>query len=177
MKNDLTAFDYDKTVSEAQLAASGWDVGVFKHSNPFECHFIYVCDFRSDRYDLFSVTFSDFQKGGVDAPAGEISPLVAKLVKRYQRGRLNKRDETMFLPALLTYVKGTRSYAQWCQQADKHQRLHFVINIYPSKTAACLRPFILKGANKPVVNADQLMADAKIVHDHDRVRNPDWFTR
>ena len=52
--------NYDKEVSDAHLAAAGWGMDAFNHSNPFESHVIYVRDYRSDNTRLFTIRQDEF---------------------------------------------------------------------------------------------------------------------
>lgn len=174
MPNTTTAFDYDRDVSEAHLAASGWDIGAFHHSNPFECHAIYVCDYRSGRVDLFSATFSDVEKTHVASSPDNLSGMVARLMQRHQRNRLSKRGIRAFLPVLLGYIKTTRTYAQWRQQADQNERMHFVLNIYPHGRTGTVRPFVLR-ETRTVVDVSTLIGSSEAVRKADHANHPEWF--
>jgi len=52
-------FDFDRSVTAAHFRATGWDVCDYNHSNPFECHHFYLCDFRTNHTQVFSVKQED----------------------------------------------------------------------------------------------------------------------
>lgn len=168
------SFDYDQEVSKAHLEAAGWDIGIFQHSNPFLCHLIYVRDYRTNYTSLFSITMKEFAALTPPASPGELSALVARLVKRHQRGRLTRQEDRAFLPAMASYVKGTESYRIWQSREGSDARLHAVINIYPE--GGCrLRPFVLR-AKGTVIPAEKLIALADEARSMDQKRHPEWFT-
>ena len=169
------SFDFDQEVSRAHLDAAGWDVDVFKHSNPFLCHVIYIRDYRTDHVALFSITMKDFEALSPPAPPGELSALLARLLKRYQKGRLSPREERGFLPVLAGYVKGTQTYRFWRDEAARDARLHAVINVYPDGSQARLRPFALRESGT-VVPAGRLMDAADEVREMDLRHHPEWFS-
>lgn len=176
MTNTTTEFDFDRSVSEAHLAAGGWEPGLFRHSNPFECHAIYVCDYRTGRVDFFSTKMADLQNAKVLAPPDEMGGMVAHLMEQHQTGTMSEQERTMFLPALLSYIKDTRTYAQWCKQAPAGARLHFALNIYPrGDHQGTVRPYALHetGTVMPVA---KLISAANQVRDHDYANFPQWFS-
>lgn len=165
--------EFDKTISKAHLSAHGWDIGVFKHSNPFECHVLYVRDFRSDHTELFTMRMDDFANYKPPATSDEISGLLARLIKRHQRNRLTQKEKGALLPTLICYMKGTQCFDIWRQAAEPDQRLHMVINIYGEKEVL-VRPFIMKSEGV-LLPAEQVLEASNHARSLDRQRHPEWF--
>lgn len=174
MNNTTTEFDFDRSVSEAHLAASGWEPGLFLHSNPFECHALYVCDYRTGRVDFFSTKMTDLQNAKVLAPADEMGGIVAGLMEKHQNDSMTEQEGAFFLPSLLSYIKDTRTFAQWCKQAPAGARLHFALNIYPRGKQGTVRPYALHETGT-VVPVAKLITAANQVRDHDHANFPEWF--
>lgn len=169
--------DFDKTVSEAHLKASGWDLGAFRHSSPFDCHFVYVSDFNAKDVRLFSVNKSHLESAPMPegVPSQVLAFLLAESLADLRRGVLNPADDHMFLPKLIGYVKCTKAYALWRSQGKA--KLHFIINVYRSQQGpekAMLRPFVAN-CDDVVLTAADMMAFSKEVFYVDKSRHPEWF--
>jgi AcrR family transcriptional regulator len=169
----MTAFDFDQSVSKAHMEAAGWDLNEFEHSNPFQCHMLYVRDFRTDHSELFSVTMADFDKIRLNIPAGELSCLVAEAIKQRQEGPLSAEMRDTFLPALVGYIKNTRTYRQWRDEAKAQERLHMVINVYP-ENGGIVRPFAIREKGT-VAAAAQVVELTSHVREIDLRNHPEWF--
>lgn len=166
-------FNFDHEVSRAHLDAAGWREGIFNHSNPFLCHVIYVHDYRTGHVEFFTITMKDFDALDPPAPPGELSALLARLLKRHQKGRLSPKEDRAFMSVLAGYIKGTQAYRLW---PGKGGRLHAAINVYPDGSQARLRPFILR-ESATVVNATRLIEDTNMVRQMDQQNHPEWFPR
>lgn len=167
-------FDYDREVTRAHLDAAGWDLDAFNDVNPFQCHVVYVRDFSSDYVALFSIKMQDFQALDLPETSGELSPLVAHLLKRHQQGRLTGQENMALVPALAGYIKGTRSYQMWREQVGDSttERLHVVISVYPER-GGMLRPFMLREPGT-VVPAEVLLQMTEEAREQDLRRHPEW---
>lgn len=169
--------EFDKAVSEAHLKASGWDMGAFGHSNPFECHFVYVHDVDAKDVRLFSIHQSHLDAVPVptDIPNSVLAYLVAESLSDIRQGTLEAGRDNAFLPKLIAYTKCTKAYALWVKEGK--QRLHFIINVYRSKQGVektMLRPFVADSEDV-VLNATDMMRYSKQVIDMDSARHPGWF--
>ena len=162
-----------QTVTQAQFAAAGWSVGAIANHATDISGFIYVCDYRTDHFALYPAAVKDL-KHSLDVEAGEISVLVADLVRRSQTGQLNADEQAKLLPALVSYALATQTYAEWLACAPAGQAFHFIINIYPTKTACTVRPFVY-GTPKPVISAGDLEVISARVRETDLSQHPDWF--
>lgn len=168
----MSEFDFDSEVTKAHLEAAGWQIGEFLHGNPFLCHVFYVCDYRTNHVELFSITMEDFDALKPMEP-GELSALLLRLIKRHQRGRLTKKEGRALLPTLATYFKGTQVYRRWRDEATTNQRLHAVVNLYPGE-GGWVRPFIA-GKSATVISADSIQELSDGVRRMDLERHPEWF--
>lgn len=169
--------EFDKAVSEAHLKASGWDMGAFGHSNPFECHFVYVHDVDAKDVRLFSIHQSHLEAVPVptDIPNSVLAYLVAESLSDIRKDILEPGRNNAFLPKLVAYTKCTKAYALWVREGK--QRLHFIINVYRSKQGVektMLRPFVADSEDV-VLNATDMMRYSKQVIDMDSARHPGWF--
>lgn len=169
--------DFEKTVSQAHLSASGWDLGSFLHSSPFDCHFFYVHDIDSKDVRLFSMKQSEFNAAPVPAnvPASVFAYLVAESLEKLRQGAFNPIDDTGFLPKLIGYAKGTQTYDLWHKQGK--DRLHFILNVYRSRQGpekAMLRPLVAN-SDEVVLPVTDMMSLSKQVIRMDKVKHPEWF--
>ncbi|MAA93746.1 MAG: hypothetical protein CML22_07225 [Rheinheimera sp.] len=169
--------EFEKAVSEAHLKASGWNMGAFGHSSPFECHFVYVNDLDSKEVRLFSVAKTDLD--AVQMPDGVPSHVLAFMVAdslaEISTGVINPERDSSFLPKLIGYVKCTKTFGHWL--ATGKDRLHFVINVYRSRQGpqkTMLRPFAAD-SNHVVLPAAEMMALSKKVLLMDKKKHPEWF--
>lgn len=169
--------EFDKAVSEAHLKASGWDMGTFGHSNPFECHFVYVHDLDTKDVRLFSIQQSHIDNApalhGIPMPT--LAFMVADLLEKMRKGELNPVNDASFLPALIGYVLGTQAYALWRSQGKI--KLHFILNVYRSRQGpekAMLRPAVAN-SDDAVLSSKDMMALSKQLIDMDKARHPEWF--
>lgn len=168
----MSEFNFDRDVSFAHLEGAGWNMGMHSHSNPFDCHMLYVRDYRTDHVELFTVSRSDFDRIRLDVGAGELSPLVVELVARRQQGTLSDEEERSFLPAMVGYIKATSTFRQWRSLASAQERLHAVLCIYP-ENGCMLRPFILRESGT-VVSSDNVVRLTDQVRATDLQRHPEW---
>lgn len=169
--------EFDKAVSEAHLKASGWDMGAFGHSNPFECHFVYVHDVDAKDVRLFSIHQSHLDAVPVptDIPSSVLAYLVAESLSDIRRGVIGAGDDASFLPKLVSYVKCSQVYALWRKQCK--DKMHFVINIYRSRQGvqrSMLRPFVAN-SDDVVLNAKDMMELSKEIIGIDKARHREWF--
>lgn len=167
----MSDFDFDRSVSEAHLAAAGWELNTFNHSNPFDSHFIYVCDFRNEHTQLFSFSRTDFYELKVPLSASELSGAVCELMQKLSDGTLTDEESKILSPALAAYIKATQTFRQWQSQSDAHSRLHAILNIYPGNT---VRPFAGQSSGT-VLQPEAVLSMAGGVRDMDLARHPEWF--
>lgn len=169
--------EFDKAVSEAHLKASGWDMGAFGHSSPFECHFVYVHDVDAKDVRLFSVhqTHLDAVPVSTNIPSSVLAYLVAESLSDIRRGVVSVDSDGSFLPKLVAYIKCSQVYSLWRKQGKG--RLHFIINVYRSRQGpknTMLRPLVAD-SDDVVLNAADMMGYSKQVIDMDAARHPGWF--
>lgn len=167
--------EFDMTVSLAHAQAAGWDITRYNGSNPFQAHFLYVCDFRRSTVELFSIARTDFDSLEIDETAGDLATAVAHLLPRYAAGELTDELDGALAPFLFGYVKATRSYSMWRQRAPAGSRLHTVVHIYPTggETAA-VRPF-MPNAKGTILTVEELTHVSQYVQAVDRDAHPEWF--
>lgn len=169
--------EFEKIVSQAHLNASGWDLDSFLHSSPFDCHYFYVHDIDSKDVRLFSIKRSDFNAAPVpvNVPMPALAFFVAESLEKLRQGKLNPIEDSAFLPKLISYAKGTQSYASWRKQGKL--RLHFILNVYRSLQGpekALLRPLVAN-SDEVVLPAADMMSLSKQVIGMDKVKHPEWF--
>lgn len=169
------AFNYEKMISEAHLSSAGWGIDEFNHSSPFECHVIYVHDYRRKYTQLFTIKKADFE--ALNLPENFTSriyaTLIAELMIKAKRGTLNQDERDSLGPALAGYTRSTDTYRSWRKLAEPADRLHMVINIY--QNYGLLRPFIVRSANT-VLTIGQVLTLSQQVKTLDLVKNPNWFS-
>ncbi|BBG91552.1 MULTISPECIES: hypothetical protein [Gammaproteobacteria] len=169
--------NYDKEVSDAHLAAAGWGMDAFNHSNPFESHVIYVRDYRSDNTRLFTIRQDEFDVIRVPAhqPIEVMTSVIAASMIKLARGTLKINENSGLAHALVGYAKATQTYRQWRLVAGAKERLHLILNIYPTRgDDGLLRPIILRTPETVLSTTEVLMTAAQI-RDVDRVNHPEWF--
>ncbi|WP_447886158.1 hypothetical protein [Serratia fonticola] len=173
--------DIDKEISKHNLEAYGWKMGEFNHSTPFDSHVIYIRDFRYKHQQLFCVSQKDFYQLKIkeDIQTDECVNFISQIMKK--QGKKDKLDEVetrAIVPILVHYIKITRVYAQWRNQASPDDRLHMVLNIYSDGKAkpdsVRLRPFIVL-PDAVMLTADEFMEYTTQVYNTDRKNHPEWF--
>jgi hypothetical protein len=168
----VTDNDFDHDVSKAHLEAAGWSLDRYFHANPFQCHVVYVRDYRTDHIQLFTIKRDDFDSIEVPFSTGELSAVLAELMLRLAGGRVSTKEAQALPQLLAAYVKGTQAYRVWRSQAGGHdRRLHAILNLYPGGS---VRPFIARTSDT-VIAADKLMADTDQVRAMDLANHPEWF--
>lgn len=164
-------FNFDQMVSRAHLRASGWSLGAWEESNPFETHCFYLCDYRFDGAPLLvTVTQSSFNElpsvpFTAEALSGEVLQRAAKL--RRQPGSASLASKAAL--ALCLYAKKTRSYKAWIDSdpSDTTRRLHMVLNLYPDGDGGgIVRPFV-GAARGTLLSAEQIAAASFSVMEQD----------
>lgn len=165
--------EIDKEIAVAHLKAAGWDLGVFNGFNPFDCHFVYINDFDNGAVQLVSIAQKDFEAVVLhdQFTASELAYLISD---KYLK---NNSKDVIFVPALVGYIKKTKAFAQW-RLKHNSSRLHFIINIYGSKTSTTpwLRPFI-PISDDIIIHSEEMLDLSKFVHTSDQENNPTWFGR
>ena len=164
-------FNFDQMVSRAHLRASGWSLGAWEESNPFETHCFYLCDYRFDGAPLLvTVTQASFNElpsapFTAEALSSEVLQRAAKL--RRQPGSASLASKAAL--ALCLYAKKTRSYKAWVDSdpSDATRRLHMVLNLYPDGDGAgIVRPFV-GTARDTLLSAEQIAAASFSVMEQD----------
>lgn len=170
-------FDFDKSVSNAHLLATGWQLDQHMHSNPFECHAIYIRDYRSMSLNLVTINKMDFKrldpkkKSPMEALAFFITETVG------DDGVISNEDKKkeLLAPALIAYIKGTGAYKIWLQGTERDSRLHVVLNIYRDGAGeSLLRPAIINCPNTFVEPKEVIELSVRI-KEMDKKNHPEWF--
>lgn len=175
------AFDFDRSVTAAHFRATGWDLFDHNHSNPFECHHFYLCDFRTNHTQMFSVKQENVRNQStptffsMEMLASGVGQLMLDMAKNKQAQELINECGAV----VVCYAKNTQAYRQWLYQAQAGERLQMIINIYPNPTpddklAAMVRPFAVNSAN-PVLSADEVAEYSRKVESMDKTNHPEWF--
>jgi hypothetical protein len=164
-------FDFDFTVSSTHLASAGWKLETFHGSNPFQCHVVYVRDFKTGHVQIFSISKENFDSTPRIATSDEASGEIAKIIRRYAKGKVRKRDERLIGPALAIYVKGTQGYRIWKDRYGLEERIHALINIYQG---SLLRPALI-GFKGTILAADEYVQYSDQIAQIDKQKHPDWF--
>lgn len=176
-------FDFDRSVTAAHFRATGWDVFDYNHSNPFECHHFYLCDFRTNHTQMFSVKQEHVRNQStptffsMEMLASGVGELMLEMAK-------DKQDQDQKLinecgAVVVCYAKNTQTYRQWLHQAQAGERLQMIINIYPSPTlddklSVMVRPFVAN-CSDPMLSADEVTRYSRTVEAMDKTNHPEWF--
>lgn len=169
--------DYDKTVSDAHLAAAGWGMDAFNHSNPFESHVIYVRDYRSDNTRLFTIRQNEFDviRAPANQPIEVMTSVIAASMIQLARGTLKINESSGLAHALVGYAKATQTYRQWRLVAGAQERLHLILNIYPTRgDDGLLRPMILR-TPETVLSTTEVLKVSMDIREMDKGNHPEWF--
>lgn len=169
--------NYDKEVSDAHLAAAGWDLGAFYHSNPFESHIFYVHDYRHGHTRLFTIKQDEFDamRQSANHPIEMMVGYIAHTMAQFAQGQHDIAGDAALTHALVGYTKSTKTYRQWRLIAGGQGRLHMLINIYPERgNEGLLRPFIMNTPNT-VLTSEEVLHNSEKVREIDRLNHPEWF--
>ncbi len=172
----MSEFDFDKDVSSAHFASAGWSVDQFNHSNPFDCHLFYIRDYRTGHIQVFTIRTSHLEEMKPEAdPLTLGSALGELMLKVYDKTATNKEQEVLGV-VLGGYIKGTQTFQQWESVRAHHERFHAFINIYGSRQAASVRPFMAR-APEPVLSVDTVLEKTDQVKHMDESNHPEWFRK
>ncbi len=164
-------FDFDFEVSSTHLDSAGWKMQTFYGSNPFECHMFYLRDFKTGHVQIFLISKANFDATPRLFKPEEVSGDIARIIRKYAKGKVNKTDEKYIGPALAIYVKGTQSYRIWQDRHGLEPRLHAIINIYQG---AMLRPALV-GVEGTILPAEEFLQYSDQIHALDKQNHPEWF--
>ena len=173
-------FNVDKEISSSHLKSAGWNMDLFNKSNPFESHMFYVHDYAHGMVRLFSVLNEDFHQISLSGMPKELTPdslssVIAGLMQKLSTSSLTQEDELILVPALVGYIKSTKTYRQWVSECKTNDRLHAMLNIYPAdKSEYVVRPFIAKCVNT-VMTVEEVINATNQVFQMDFSRHPEWF--
>lgn len=166
--------EFDETVARAHLEASGWALEEHFHSNPFQCHVFYVCDFNAQTIRLYTIRRDDFQGVQFDELSStDLASGLAEILRNADAGTLSE-EEHKALPAVLAgYFKSTQTFRLWRQSSGADDRLHALVMLYPG---GYVRPSAAR-CDSTVLAADSLHHMVQQILDIDRRNHPEWFAR
>lgn len=163
--------DIDRAISQAHLEAAGWELEKFVASNPFECHFFYVRDFRTDHIQVFTVKMASLEKLEPAFAVEELAGTIAYGLKKLGNRKLSAREKDGLPAVVAAYFRSTVTYRMWRAQVGAGQRLHGVINIY---VGGHVRPFI-PDCREPVFSVKDFLLATDQVKRMDQEKHPEWF--
>lgn len=173
----MTEFNFDKDVSTAHFEAAGWNIDSYNHSNPFNCHLIYVRDYRTGHVQVLSMSMDDFDSLKPKMSASELSGFVGELMLRTYKKTITQKELSIVLSTVGGYIKDTLTYKQWAAGKRYGERFHGFINIYGHiKGQATVRPFIIKDEDT-VLSVDMVMESCDHIMLMDKKNHPEWFRR
>lgn len=164
----------DREISAAHLKASGWQLDLHASGDPFNCHFFYIADFRTEHIQLVSVPQAEFERVPIptDVLPGKLAELISRLMLVHDNPHHEWQQELTV--ALSAFFKSTRTYSHWLFSAPAGERLHAVIHIYGDKSASRVRPAALSTAST-ILPVDEFTALSKQILETDRASHPEWF--
>jgi hypothetical protein len=169
----MTTFNVDKEISKAHTAAAGWGLEVFEDSNPFECHCIYVVDFRQKKPQPRLMTIKKADMAEISM-AGNPTLLASKAVAIQNLINSGKPVEGLvshLMTEVATYLKCTETYRLWVAQCGYEKRFHAVLNIYRAKgdkRDGVFRP-ALAGSEELMLTPKEVAAMSEMMLKRDRV--------
>ncbi len=163
--------DFDRTVSEAHLAAAGWQLGDYVTASPFQCHIFYIRDFRTGLLQLFTIMREGFEQTRTPFSATQLSGELSKLMLKLATGVLTSQEREILPSVLAGYFKATETYRLWNSKVGGDERLHAALNLYPG---GFVRPFALR-PDGVVTSAAKVLKDTEVVRAMDLARHPEWF--
>ena len=107
--------------------------------------------------------------------ANVMAKILGNLMLKSHKGNLKLSQYGVFALAIGSYIKLTKTFAQWLAEKDPGERLHFVINIYGDKKQA-LRPFVLR-LDETVLDAKTVLENTAMVARMDKEKHPEWFIK
>lgn len=164
-------FDFDFEVSSSHMDAAGWKLGKFNSSNPFDCHVIYIRDFRRKHVQLFSVPMKHFDATPLLASPEEVTGDIGRIMKKYAKGKVNRTDERLIGPAVVMYLKGSKAYQVWKDKYGPDVRIHGIIHIY---NGGMFRPALI-GYDATIIPSDEFMNYSDQIMAADKQNHPEWF--
>lgn len=169
----------DKAISEAHASRSGWDIERHDHSNPFDCHCVYVADFRLQHLRLFSIPMKALAETPITpVPESLVAPMV-DITRKFARGQaVGKEDSSTVARVLCQYIRSTQSYALWRDRQGTEQRFHALLHIYPvpGEQNDMARPAIFHH-RQPIADVEQVCTFSKHLLEVDQGNHPEWFER
>ena len=118
----------DFEISKAHLEATGWSLNQFERSNPFDCHAVYVYDFRFQTPELFTFPINDRI---VEQPAQVLATVLEQWMKKRHRKKLKGRERRALPGVIADYVKASQSYRAWLTRKSANDRMHAFIDLPP----------------------------------------------
>lgn len=170
----MSEFDFDRDVAKAHLDSAGWSVEQFNHSNPFDCHLFYIRDYRTGHVQVFSIRTSHLQGIEPEADPLALSSALGELMLKIHGNTVTDKEQEILGVVLGGYIKRTQTFQQWKRVRTPQERLHAVINIYGSKKAASVRPFIIR-VSLPILDVDTVLKQTDQVRRMDESNHPEWF--
>lgn len=167
-----TDINIDQEISKAHTAAAGWSLDLHEQSNPFECHAIYLVDYRKKLTEphLMTIQHSDINKiSGNEDPILHASRVV-QIQNRINKDNSTAENANQLIIAVASYLKCTHSYRLWVSKCGYEKRFHAVINIYPvkgDKKEGVLRP-AFAGINESLLSPNEVEGMSRFLVARDR---------
>lgn len=167
-----TNINIDQEISKAHTEAAGWGLDLHEQSNPFECHAIYIVDYRKKLPEPHLMTI---QHADMNTISGNEDPFLhASRVVQIQN-KVNKDNSTTdnanhLVAAVASYLKCTHTYRLWVSKCGYEKRFHAVVNIYPvkgDKTEGVLRP-AFAGINESLLSPTEVEEMSRFLVTRDR---------
>lgn len=159
----MHGIEIDEMITTAHCDATGWQLEEHTQKTPFETHAFYVHDYRSGHIQLFTtpvtLTVQDLKAG----PIHEMSRLLSIAMQSLVEDPKNSRWVNTAAFAAAAYVFQSKSYQQWGLKHRATDRLHAIINIYPSMSGDPItRPAILNNESPTALMDAQVVMSASL---------------
>lgn len=163
-----TDFNIDREISKAHTEAAGWGLDLHEQSNPFECHAIYLVDYRMKAPEprLMTIQCAEINM----LPSNEDPFLHASRIVQIQnlinKGQSAIESVSHLMTAIAAYLKCTDTYRQWVSKFGYEKRFHALVNIYPvkgEKTEGLVRPAFAGSAESLLSPSDVIGMSQKLV--------------
>lgn len=177
LDND-TAINIDMEISRAQMLAADWVLDAHHSSNPVDCHFFYLFNYRTRDVRVHSIVQKDFDSmrlGNFDMNV--LAHLLVELSGRQAKGGMSDHDISKLGATLIQYSKSTKTYRAWLASRTPDERMHMMINIYPCRdnpAEGYVRPVIIR-PDGIVLTANEAISHSKTVRQIDKNAHPEWF--
>ena len=169
----MTTFNVDKEISKSHTAAAGWGLEMFEESNPFECHCIYVVDFRNKNPQprLMTIRQADMNEISMNGNPTLFASQAVSIQNLINSGKPVESLAPHLMTAMASYLKCTESYRLWVAKCGYEERFHAVVNIYRAegdKKEGVLRP-AFAGSEGLMLTPEEVAALSEVLYKRDRV--------